>query len=545
MRLILLSLFALLLGSARAQPAPTYTNPIIPGFNPDPSLCRVGDDYYLATSTFEYFPGVPIYHSRDLVNWEIIGHALHRPAQLDLTGVECSNGIYAPTLRYHAGTYYMITTLVGATGRKGNFIVTAKNPAGPWSDPHWIENAPGIDPSLFFDEDGRAYYCGNGRPQTLVHEKHRLIWIQEIDLQEWKLFGPRTELDSGPYFANQQLGPVNNFEGPHLYRKDGLYYLMLSHGGTSLNHTVSIWMSPSPLGPWEGNPANPILTHRADHPPGLTSTGHADLVQTQNGEWWLVALGVRSETAKSPMGRETLLAPVDWSGRWPIVSPGTKPGRIQFEHARPNLPPAPAQRPRREEFTGSSLDLHWNFIRTPVMRWWDLQARAGWLRLSLRPEEITELAQPTFLGQRITATDFQVTTRVDLPNPSGKECAGLAVLRARDSTWLLVVESQGEARVAAVYANGISQATWALASAASVELRITGSEGQLDFAVAGSDGAWQQLVRLPAEKLATASGGRFTGSMAGLYASARGANSTSTADFDWFELTTNRSSARP
>ena len=511
-----------------------YTNPIIAGFNPDPTICRVGEDYYLATSSFEYFPGVPLYHSRDLVHWEQLGHVLTRPAQLNLTGIECSGGIYAPTLRYHAGIFYLITTLVGAGEKKGNFIVTATDPGGPWSDPHWIEGARGIDPSLFFDDDGRVYYCGNDRPKKMVSEKHRVIWIQELDLKTWKLTGPRGELDAAPYFANKLLGSVNNFEGPHLYRKAGCYYLMLSHGGTSQNHAVSIWRSASPLGPWEDNPANPILTHRADHPAGIMCTGHADLIQTQTGEWWMTLLAVRSDNGRSPMGRETFLVPVDWSGTWPIVNPKGQTGRVYQEHARPNLPETLlSATPTKDEFSTDRLAPRWSMIRTPLDAWWDLRARPGWLRLNLRPEKLTELAQPTFLGSRLTAANSVATAKIDF-NPTALECAGIAILRSRDACWLLVLEMKNGQRTASVYAQDTCAVSVPVSTAGPVELRIALANQELEFSVAEETGKFHAFARLPAGTLSTATGGRFTGTMVGPYASSRGQISKNHADFDWF-----------
>jgi alpha-N-arabinofuranosidase len=213
----------------------TYQNPILPGFYPDPSICRVGEDYYLVTSTFEYFPGLPIFHSRDLVNWQQIGHVLDRPSQLPLDGLKASRGLYAPTIRHHNGTFYVINTLVldHDTGR--NFIVTATDPAGDWSEPYWLEDAPGIDPSLFFAEDGRCYYTGNRiPPDGEQFTGHREIWLQEVDLSIMQLVGERISLWDGAL-----KGAVHP-EAPHLYHKDGFYYLLIAEGGTAHDHAVTI-----------------------------------------------------------------------------------------------------------------------------------------------------------------------------------------------------------------------------------------------------------------------------------------------------------------
>ncbi|HMB24188.1 MAG TPA: glycoside hydrolase family 43 protein, partial [Anaerolineales bacterium] len=205
----------------------TFRNPILPGFYPDPSVCRVGEDYYLVTSTFEYFPGLPIFHSRDLVHWRQIGHVLDRPSQLPLDDIRFSGGLYAPTIRYSNGRFYVINTLVSGKTKSGNFIVTATDPAGPWSEPYWLESAPGIDPSLFFDDDGRVWYTGNRIPAQVQFEGHREIWLQELDLQSMSLVGDTYSLWDGAI-----RGGVHA-EAPHLYKVDGRYYLMIAEGGTA------------------------------------------------------------------------------------------------------------------------------------------------------------------------------------------------------------------------------------------------------------------------------------------------------------------------
>ncbi|HHE72603.1 MAG TPA: glycoside hydrolase family 43 protein, partial [Chloroflexi bacterium] len=284
----------------------TFRNPILSGFYPDPSICRVGDDYYLVNSSFEYFPGLPIFHSRDLVHWRQIGHVLDRPEQLNLDGVRPSGGLYAPTIRYHAGTFYVTNTLVDGPGPKGNFIVTATDPAGPWSEPVWLDDAPGIDPSLFFDEDGRVWYVGNRHAFEGHYPGHCEIWLQELDLENMTLVGERYLLWDGA------LKGAVYAEGPHLYRVNDHYYLMIAEGGTGHDHAVTIARSDSITGPYYPNPRNPILTHRhlgQDYP--IVGTGHADLVETQYGEWWMVALAMRPYDGYFyNLGRETFLIPV-------------------------------------------------------------------------------------------------------------------------------------------------------------------------------------------------------------------------------------------
>ncbi len=310
----------------------TFRNPILPGFYPDPSICRVGDDFWLVTSSFSYFPGVPIFHSLDLVNWEQVGHVLDRPSQLDLDAVQHSHGIFAPTLRHHDGIFYMITTLVG---KQGNFIVTARNPAGPWSDPFWLEDAPGIDPSLFFDTDGRAWVTGTADAPDSAYWGDNEIWMRELDLATMKLHGPRHGLWRGAAKTS------NWVEAPHLYRMGEWYYLMIAEGGTEYHHAVTIARSKNLFGPYEGNPANPILTHRhLGKSAPIWNAGHADLVCTSMGEWWMVCLASRPYGGHfRNLGRETFLAPVSWEDDWPVVSPGT--GKLEFRYPMPKVGASP------------------------------------------------------------------------------------------------------------------------------------------------------------------------------------------------------------
>ncbi|MBN2775176.1 MAG: glycoside hydrolase family 43 protein, partial [Prolixibacteraceae bacterium] len=278
------------------EPA-TFHNPVIPGFHSDPSICRVGDDYYLITSTFEYFPGVPVYHSKDLVNWDLIGYCLDRKEQIP-RGIN----IYAATIRYHEGIFYMITTNI--TGG-GNFYVTATNPAGPWSDPVWLSGVPGIDPDLFWDEDGKSY---------IISSEFNLF---EVDLEAGKL------LTEGEKIWNGTGGRYA--EGPHIYKKDGFYYLMAAEGGTEEAHSETIARSHNIWGPYTENPASPILAHAnaAGQQSPIQGVGHADIIQAHDDSWWIVFHGYRtiSYPVHHLLGRETCLAPVSWpKNGWPVVN---------------------------------------------------------------------------------------------------------------------------------------------------------------------------------------------------------------------------------
>jgi len=530
----------------------TFKNPIIPGFNPDPSICRVGSDYYLVTSTFEYFPGVPVYHSKDLVNWQLIGYALNRPSQLDLTGVECSGGIYAPTLRYNNGIFYMITTIVGQPQKPNhqNFIVTAKNPAGPWSEPHFIENAEGIDPSLFFDDDGKVYYSGNCLPENRVWDKHRDIWTQEIEINTWKLIGDRKiVLDGSEYYKSGTLdggieSGVNNYEAPHIYKKDGKYYLLISHGGTSNNHAVSIWNSENVFGPYKMNPANPILTHRdLGKEYFFTSTGHADFVQTQNGEWWTVYLAKRPYGGENHiMGRETFLSPVNWDNEWPVVNPDGNIGRGDTVHRMPILPKWEFKpQAAKDEFNEKELNLYWNFIRTLKDEWWSLNKRKGFLRINLRPETIGEKVNPSFIGRRVESKNFEATSKMRFNPENDAEEAGLIVERDRNYYFKYTLSKQnGKNVLKLIQKNGSTSSDSLLAvsgvNKSDILLKVKSEGVYFNFGYSEDGKNWKWLMEdVDGRLLGLAGSGRFTGTFIGMYASSNGGESQNHADFDWFE----------
>lgn len=330
-----------------------YKNPILPGFHPDPSICRVGDDFYLITSTFEFFPGVPIYHSKNLINWELINYCLTEDSQLSLKRGKPSSGIYAPTLRYHNGTFFMTTTNVT---RGGNFIVHTNDIYGKWSEPAWVKQS-GIDPSLFWDDDGTCYFVSNGseNPQRDGYG----IFLCEIDPFTGKMLSHSHRLTNG---CGGRCA-----EAPHIYKRNGWYYLMLAEGGTEYGHMVTIQRAQNIYGPYEPCPHNPIVTHR-DAPENLfQATGHADIVEDQNGNWWLVCLGIRPipKVWLHHLGRETLLAPFTWSeDGWPTVS-DNRQVHLEMEGPLPGPTPCPVSLDFEDHFESNRLHLRWNFVRNP------------------------------------------------------------------------------------------------------------------------------------------------------------------------------------
>lgn len=488
----------------------TFTNPVIPGLHPDPSICRVGEDYYLACSSFEYYPGVPIFHSRDLVNWRQIGNALDRPEQLPLTAeTPSSAGIYAPTLRHHDGRFWLITTNITPGG--GNVLVTTTDPAGPWSDPIRLPGLPSIDPDLAWDEDGTCYctFAGVGQVRidphtgTILGEPHR-IWS----------------------------GSGKAPEAPHLYRIGDYWYLMIAEGGTERGHGVSIARGPAPDGPFEPCPGNPILTHRGtDHP--IQNTGHADLVQAVDGSWWMVLLGVRP-TGGTPgwhvLGRETFLAPVTWSeDGWPIV------GELRTEQPAPPWPLHPiAPPPVREDFDAQDLAPQWISIRRRPVEDCNTKQRPGWLTLRARGASLDE-PDVTFLGRRQQDLFCDVRALIDTSEGRG----GLAV-RLDEEHHYEIEADDGRVRVMARLGTLLTEAASVPQPEPTVRLAIRITESRdpdgpragpdtIAFGMTGPDGTFTELAALSGRYLSTEVAGGFTGRVIGAYAA------SGTVHVDWFD----------
>lgn len=293
----------------------TAKNPILSGFYPDPSICAVGDDYYLVNSSFVYFPGLPLMHSKDLAHWEQIGNVLENADVLHFDNGEVSQGMFAPTIRYYKGTFYVVCTNVCFGG---NFVVTAKDPKGPWSEPHYLEGFDGIDPSIMFDDDGRCYFIGtHPNPEGCQYDGDWYIYIQELDIKNFKGIGERKNVWNGA------MKGIHWPEGPHLYHIGEYYYILHAEGGTGPEHAVCVARSKTVFGPYENDFCNPIFTHRhlgVRYP--VKYVGHADLFQASNGAWYMTMLAVRPINGFTTLGRETFLARVWWENDWPIVNPG-------------------------------------------------------------------------------------------------------------------------------------------------------------------------------------------------------------------------------
>ena len=513
------------------------SNPILPGFYPDPSVCRVGDDYYLVTSTFAYFPGVPIFHSKDLVNWKQIGNILDRKEQLNLIGVKHSGGIFAPTIRYYNGTFYMITTNVG---NGGNFIVTAKDPAGPWSNPYFIEGADGIDPSLFFDDDGRCYITGTkGRREGEKFYGDNEIWVQEIDVNNMKLLGESYAIWHGA------LRNVVWAEAPHIYKKDGRYYLMIAEAGTAHAHAVTVASSEDIREPFSGYNCNPILTHRhlgLDYP--IVNVGHGDLVETQNGEWYMVVLASRTYGGYyRNLGRETFLVPVEWEDGWPLINRGV--GLIESTVKVPNLPISPIEPlNEKEDFNEDKLPLHFIYLRNPILSNYSLKDRAGYLRMSLSSDKLTELVSPSYVSIRQTAISFIAECLMEFDPQDDNEEAGIAILQSPNFHYRFVKMGRNGHKVIGLIKcyDGKEEVIAELIDDehdkynGRIQLRVSADVQDLTFSYSYDNELYHTLKSgVDARMLSTDVAGGFVGNTIGLYCSSNGSNSSNHADFDWFK----------
>ncbi|MFI7403837.1 glycoside hydrolase family 43 protein [Streptomyces sp. NPDC049541] len=488
----------------------TVNNPVIPGFHPDPSICRVGEDYYLACSSFEYFPGVPLFHSRDLVHWTQIGNALDRPSQLRLPlDSRSSGGIYAPTLRHHDGRFWLIVTNVSADG---NLLVTATDPAGPWSDPVWLPGVHGIDPDLAWDEDGTCWCTVAGVSQV------------RLDPYTGETLGPARSLWSGMPGAKAP-------EAPHLYRIGDYWYLLIAEGGTERCHAVAIARARTSGGPFEPCPDNPILTHRGtDHP--VQNTGHADLVQAPDGSWWMVLLGVRpggGTPGWHVLGRETFLAPVTWVDDWPVV------GELSLQAPAPPWPlqPGPVP-PVRDDFDLNELAPQWVSLRHRPAEDCTTKERPGWLTLRARGASLDH-TDVTFVGRRQQHQSCRVRTLVDV----GEGHGGLAVRLDEQHHYDIEVAS-GEVQVRARIGPLSTVVASRQVPPGRVILRIevtavetlhdarTGPD-TVSIGIEEPDGTFAELASLDGKYLSTEVAGGFTGRVFGMYAS------TGTVHFDWFD----------
>ncbi|MCQ2235902.1 MAG: glycoside hydrolase family 43 protein [Bacteroidales bacterium] len=531
--LILLALSVCVVGQG-------FRNPVLPGFHADPSVCRAGDDFYLVNSTFQYFPGVPVFHSKDLVNWEQVGNCLTRPSQLDLTGLYSQQnpelgwtnaGVYATTIRYNKGRFYMVTTVFPS---RSHFYVWTDDPAGEWSDPIVIDFAIGsCDPTLYFEGD-KCYFLW----------KQGDIKICEIDVETGKQIGEIHHLGTG-------LGGRYP-EGPHIYRKDGWYYMMLAEGGTEQGHHVNIMRSRSLFGPYEPNKANPILSHfnMQMQDSNIQGMGHADLVQAPDSSWWMICLGYRtSGYLLHVMGRETFLAPVRWDkNAWPVVNgDGTlqadmkcatlplvtmpqDPVRENFDYQKRNAP--------ADSYNSIGLAMGWHSIGNPDYSRYSLTERKGWLRLKPSKATIDQVTSPTFVARRQTEFKFKATTLLDASHIGEGMQVGLTAYAAPLNHYDVRVERRNGTLYICSYvrlgAMGHVEQERKLDSDR-VYLRVTSDKEYyyMQYSVDGKE--YTTLSKMDFRYLSTEVIGGFTGVMLGVYAQGE---DNGYADYDWVEYVT-------
>ena len=534
-----------------------FINPIISGAHPDPSICRVGDDYYIVNSSFEYFPGLPIHHSKDLVNWELIGYGLHREDQcngeMNLVDVQSDGGIHAPTIRYHKGTFYIITTNVynsgdGTPGLMINFIITAKNPSGPWSKPHIIEGAPGIDPDIFFDDNGKVYFTGTHSPGDMNSNGIGEIWIQELDIKKWKLVGERHTVWDGIFGCCT--------EGPHIYKEHGLYYLLVAEGGTGKNHAVMIAASENILGPYEENQRNPILTTRhLSNNYFVNSTGHADMIELEDGRWYMVSLGKRNDLdGDANMGRETYLMPMEWEStivKWEQVSEDRwEPLRYLFPVVAPltgkveRFTPLPfTDRPQYinntviDDFLNENLDLRWTFIRVPEEKTYSLLENPGFLRLFSKPGKIEDRKRFSLVGFRQKESDFEFEIKMNFfPNKDEVESGMIhyqkewnyltnTVIKKRKKYYLEQKLKEKGKEVVTL------KKTILKGYDGNIILKVKSNKDRYDFFYSLNDGSsFDYFTSIEAIKVLDRN---YTGALLGLFTTSNGVLSQDYADYDW------------
>ncbi|MDK2756769.1 MAG: glycoside hydrolase family 43 protein [Blastomonas fulva] len=499
-----------------------YRNPVLSGYYPDPSITRVGEDYYLVTSTFTHFPGLPIFHSRDLVTWKQIGNAIDRPGQLDFTGLQVSKGVFAPDISWHDGTFYIVGTCVGC---RDNFFITAKNPAGPWSDPTWLP-FEGIDPSIHWDGD-RAYIVNNRAPdEPPRYDGHRAIWIQEFNWRAGTMVGESTQLVNGG--IDLRTKPIW-IEGPHIIRKDGFYYLIAAEGGTGDKHSEVVLRSSQLRGPYTPYAGNPILSQRTldpRRPNPVTSAGHAKFVQTPDGEWWATFLATRPyDDDTYNIGRETFLLPVTWRAGWPLILPDGE--RIPFVAKRPALaadtpasPPLSGDFGYIDSFDGPALAPQWLTVRTPKAPLHRLDR--GALVIEGAAAMGDQSGVPGFIGRRQQHHIATMSTVLEYAPDKDGARAGLAAMQS-DQSFLFfgITRMEGKPMVALFVRDRADVDTLVAAhpleSQGPVTLTIRADGGNMAFDYAAGGRSRTLKAGLDARFLSTRRARGFTGTLVGPY----------------------------
>lgn len=469
----------------------TVTNPILPGFHPDPSILRVGTDYYLATSTFQWYPGVAIYHSRDLVNWRIAARPLDRVSLLDMRGNADSGGIWAPCLSHDGQAFHLIYTDVKSWGisemfkDSHNLLTTAPSIEGPWSEPVYL-NSSGFDPSLFHDEDGKKWFLNMVWDHRPGRNAFAGIVLQEYSPAQQTLVGPREII-----FTGTDVGVT---EGPHVYRKDGWYYLLTAEGGTSWEHAVTLARSRSIHGPYEVHPHNPLVTALDAPELPIQKSGHASFTDTPDGGWIMAHLCGRPLSphdqpggGECSLGRETALQALDWpQGGWPTLAQG---GHHPAEHVQlPALPPHPwPEVPARDDFAGPQLRPEWLTLRAPAALL-GVELTDSGLRLHGR-ESLMSRHSVALVGRRLQSLHARMRTELEFAPEDFQQMAGLcAYYDSRNWVYLRlsVDETAGRALNVTSCENGVYrehlEGDVAVGDASSIQLEVTYDGPTFQFA---------------------------------------------------------------
>jgi alpha-N-arabinofuranosidase len=507
-----------------------YQNPIIKGFYPDPSICRVGKDYYLVNSSFEYLPGIPIFHSTDLFNWKQIGYGISRASQMEFEGCNPNGGIFAPTIRYHEGIFYITSTNVSRPGAfspngSGNFIITAKDPWGEWSDPIWITQG-GIDPSIFFDEDDRAYFTSTKNVTGEDGVFRSAIQMSEIDITTGKLLTESKVISEG---CGGRFP-----EGPHIYKKDGYYYLILAEGGTEMGHRATISRSKNIWGAYESCPHNPILTAMNENDPSISALGHADLVETEDGKWWIVFLCQRlTEQYYHHLGRETGIAPMEWVDGWPVVYGGKVPTDEMKVEGMPQVPIV-RETNIHTTFHESKLGLEWNFLRTFYQ---DYQLNEEKLIVTGNQYSLNDNATPAFIGRRQQDFECRMELSLSFQPEEEQEEAGIAIMHMGHGHYEMVLTRRGNQKVVLLRKTVFDMVTETVSEPVLVDelqLKIIADRYNYEFYYGIKD-SYALLGTAKVKLLSSEVIGGCIGVFAGIYASGNGKACTSSAQVSWFD----------
>lgn len=496
-------------------------NPILPGFYPDPSICRAGDKFYLVNSTFTYFPGIPVFESENMADWRLIGNVLDRPHQISFRGCSHSQGIYAPSIRFHNGKYYVISTNVGGGG---NFVCTADKPEGPWSEPHFLgEHVKGIDPSLFWDENGNCWYIGQREnTEGSKYFGDCEIWMQRFDTESFRLTGEEHIVLKG--FQSKAVWP----EGPHLYKKGEYYYILHAEGGTEINHCVVVARSKCITGPYEYDPGNPILTHRhLGRKTEITCVGHGDIVDDKYGNWYMVVLGCRPEEGHTLKGRETFLAKVEWEDDWPVINPGKgmleKEVEISEECEAETLKSS-IQKKFQQEFITLGVPEKGTIIR---------DKETGDFILKMQEENLKGNS-PSFVAVRLQHKCCEISAELVLREIEKDDCAGLAILQnGKNHIRFEYYDKERDIRVISCCKGKEEKIEEFKGEMTGLKIVIKGLKA--DFWRKNKSG-WNMIVRdIDLKFLSTESAGGFTGCTVGMYASSNGKKSRGYAIFKNFK----------